>query len=69
MDAIEFLAKDHDAVKAVLAAVNSFDEMKAAFGELVGFSRAILIWRSGSFILALRIMSISLADSRSSRAA
>ena len=34
MDAIGFLAKDHDAVKAVLAAANTFDEMKAAFGEI-----------------------------------
>ena len=34
MDAIEFLTKDHDAVKAVLAAANTFDEMKAAFGEI-----------------------------------
>ena len=48
MDAIEFLTKDHDAVKAVLAAANTFDEMKAALGKLVGFSRAILIWSRGS---------------------
>jgi hypothetical protein len=31
MDAIEFLTKDHDAVKAVLITANAYDEMKAAF--------------------------------------
>ncbi|HEX5607089.1 MAG TPA: hemerythrin domain-containing protein [Candidatus Binatia bacterium] len=34
MDAIEFLTKDHDALKAVLSAANTYDEMKAAFGEI-----------------------------------
>ena len=34
MDAIEFLTKDDDAVKAVLARANTYDEMKAAFGEI-----------------------------------
>lgn len=34
MDAIQFLTKDHDAVKAVLAATNTYDEMKAAFAEI-----------------------------------
>jgi len=34
MDAIEFLTKDHDAVKAVLITANAYDEMKAAFAEI-----------------------------------
>lgn len=34
MDAIEFLTKDHDAVKALLAAANTYDEMKTAVGEI-----------------------------------
>jgi len=34
MDAIEFLTKDHEAVKALLAAANTYDQMKAAFGEI-----------------------------------
>ena len=38
MDAIEFLTRDHDAVKAVLAAANTYDEMKAGFG---GISRIL----------------------------
>ena len=33
MDAIEFLTKDHEAVKALFAAANTYDQMKAAFGE------------------------------------
>lgn len=34
MDAIEFLTKDHEAVKTLLAAANTYDQMKAAFGEI-----------------------------------
>jgi len=34
MDAIEFLTKDHEAVKALLAQANTYDQMKAAFGEI-----------------------------------
>ncbi|HEY1233759.1 MAG TPA: hemerythrin domain-containing protein [Candidatus Binatia bacterium] len=34
MNAIEFLTKDHEAVKALLVAANTYDQMKAAFGEI-----------------------------------
>jgi hemerythrin superfamily protein len=34
MDAIEFLTKDHEAVKTLLAAANTYDQMKGAFGEI-----------------------------------
>ena len=34
MNAIEFLMKDHDTVKALLATANTYDEMKAAFAEI-----------------------------------
>ena len=34
MDAIEFLTKDHEAVKALLAGANTYEQMKAAFGEI-----------------------------------
>jgi iron-sulfur cluster repair protein YtfE (RIC family) len=34
MDAIEFLTKDHEAVKALLAAANTYDQMKAALEEI-----------------------------------
>jgi hemerythrin HHE cation binding domain-containing protein len=34
MDAIKFLTKDHEAVKALLAAANNYEEMNAAFGEI-----------------------------------
>ena len=34
MDAIEFLTKDHEAVKALLTAANTYEEMNAAFGEI-----------------------------------
>ena len=34
MNAIEFLTKDHEAVKALLGAANTYDQMKAAFAEI-----------------------------------
>jgi hypothetical protein len=34
MNAIEFLTKDHEAVKTLLATANTNAEMKAAFGQI-----------------------------------
>ena len=55
MDAIEFLMKDHDTVKALLAA--AYDEIKLPLRKFAPFSRAILMSRNGSFTLGSRTMS------------
>jgi hypothetical protein len=58
MDAIEFLMKDHDTVKALLAAANTYDEMKAAFAETCPiFQSHTYMSRNGSFTLGSRTMS------------